>query len=144
MMPYTTRSGVSDSTIRVVAAVIRKDEKYLITQRREFAVLPLKWEFPGGRVEPGEKDEDALKREVRERLEADIVVDGKLGERHHQYRGYTVELVLYAVRLTSEHLRAAQVREYRWVGSNEFDQYEFPAADQATMDALLGMGKPAA
>ena len=135
---------MSDTTIRVVAAVIRKDDRYLITQRREFAVLPLKWEFPGGRVEPGEVDEVALKREVHERLGVDIVVDGKLGERRHQYRGYTVELALYAVRLLSDDLRAAHVRDFRWVGSNEFDQYEFPAADQATMDALLGMGKPAA
>jgi 8-oxo-dGTP diphosphatase len=126
---------VHDRTVRVVAAVIRnKDDKYLITQRREFAVLPLKWEFPGGRVEPGEKDEEALKREVHERLGVDVVVDGKLG----------VELALYAVRLLSDDLRAAHVREFRWVGSNEFDQYEFPAADQATMDALLGMGKPSA
>ena len=135
---------MSDRTVRVVAAVIRKDDKYLITQRREFAVLPLKWEFPGGRVEPSEKDEDALKREVRERLAVDVLVDGKLGERRHQYKGYSVELALYACRLLSDELRAANVREFRWVGSNEFDQYEFPAADQATMDALLGMGKPAA
>jgi 8-oxo-dGTP diphosphatase len=135
---------VSDKTVRVVAAVIRKDDKYLITQRREVAVLPLKWEFPGGRVEPGEKDEDALRREVRERLAVDVAVEGKLGERRHQYKGYTVELALYAVRLLGEELRKAHVRDFRWVGSNEFDQYEFPAADQATMDALLGMGKPAA
>lgn len=135
---------MSDKTVRVVAAVIRKDDKYLITQRREVAVLPLKWEFPGGRVEPGEKDEDALRREVRERLAVDVAVEGKLGERRHQYKGYTVELALYAVRLLGEELRKAHVRDFRWVGSNEFDQYEFPAADQATMDALLGMGKPAA
>jgi 8-oxo-dGTP diphosphatase len=133
---------VDERTVRVVAAVIRKDDQYLITQRREFAVLPMMWEFPGGRVETGEHDEDALRRELRERLEAEIVVEGKLGERRHQYRGYAVELVLYAVRLASDHLRAVQVRDFRWVNSNEFDQYEFPAADQATMDALLGMGKP--
>ena len=131
-------------TIRVVAAVIRKDDKYLITQRREVAVLPLLWEFPGGRVEPGEEDEAALKRELHERLEAEIVVEGKLGERRHQYRGYSVELALYAVRLLSDHVRAIGVRDFRWVNSNEFDQYPFPDADQATMDALLGMGKPAA
>ena len=132
---------MSETNIRVVAAVIRKGDKYLITQRRELAVLPLKWEFPGGRVEPGETDEEALRREVRERLGVESVVEGKLGERHHRYRGYGVTLVLYAVRLLSEDIRAAHVRDFRWVGSNEFDQYEFPAADQATMDALLGIGK---
>ncbi len=135
---------MSEKTIRVVAAVIRRDDKYLITQRREFAVLPMMWEFPGGRVEPGERDEDALRRELNERLEADIVVEGKIGERQHHYRGYEVELALYAVKLAGEHLRAVGVRDFRWVNSNEFDQYQFPDADQATMDALLGMGKPRA
>ena len=52
-------------TIRVVAAVLSRDGRYLITQRRPTAALPLLWEFPGGRVEPGESDSDALKREIR-------------------------------------------------------------------------------
>ena len=55
-------------TIRVVAAVIENGGRYLITQRRPTAVLPLLWEFPGGRVEAGETDQDALQREVRHRL----------------------------------------------------------------------------
>ena len=59
-------------TIRVVAAVIERDGRYLITQRRPTAVLPLMWEFPGGRVEPGETDADALRREVAHRLGVDI------------------------------------------------------------------------
>src|SRR5258708_36372323 len=59
----------SPRTIRVVAAVLEKDGRYLITQRRAAAVLALMWEFPGGRVEDGETDAQALKREVRHRLE---------------------------------------------------------------------------
>ena len=55
-------------TIRVVAAVIERGGHYLITQRRATAVLPLSWEFPGGRVEDGETDHDALRREVRHRI----------------------------------------------------------------------------
>ena len=55
-------------TIRVVAAVIERDGQYLITQRRATAVLPLLWEFPGGRVETGETDKIALKRELGHRL----------------------------------------------------------------------------
>ena len=55
-------------TIRVVAAVVELEGRYLITQRRSTAVLPLLWEFPGGRVEDGETDAHALKREVRHRL----------------------------------------------------------------------------
>ena len=63
---------VSRRTIRVVAAVIQKNERYLITQRRPTAVLPLMWEFPGGKVEEAEADADALRREVLERLGVEV------------------------------------------------------------------------
>src|SRR5438105_2141652 len=82
--------------VRVVAAVVERDGRYLITQRRETAVLPLQWEFPGGKVESAEKDEEALQRELRERLDADFVIGRKIGEKHHVYDGYEVVLALYA------------------------------------------------
>jgi 8-oxo-dGTP diphosphatase len=120
-------------TIRVVAAVISRDGKYLITQRRETAVLPMLWEFPGGRVEEGEDDKAALRREIKERLEADVDVGEKVG--------YTLELVLYAATLKKDWIVAKRVRDYRWVPSTEFDDYTFPDADQRTMDLLLGLTK---
>ncbi|MGB5348187.1 MAG: NUDIX domain-containing protein, partial [Polyangiales bacterium] len=61
-------------TIRVVAALVERSGRYLITQRRETAVLPMLWDFPGGRVETGETDEAALAREVAERLGARVDV----------------------------------------------------------------------
>ena len=127
-------------SIRVVAAVIERDGKYLITQRRQSAVLPGLWEFPGGRVEPGETQEAALKREVRERLGVDVVVKERIASRQHEYEGYSVELNLYQTLLPEGAvLVAARVADFRWVASNEFDQYPFPAADQATTDQLLGV-----
>jgi len=128
-------------TIRVVAAVISRDGKYLITQRRETAVLPMLWEFPGGRVEQGEDDKAALRRELRERLEAEVDVGEKVGERRHDYAGYTLELVLYAATLKKDWIVAKRVRDYRWVPSTEFDDHTFPDADQRTMDLLLGLTK---
>src|ERR1044071_3471041 len=101
----------TNQTIRVVAAVISKGDKYLITQRRETAVCPLLWEFPGGRVEAGEDDRAALRREIKERLEADIEVGEKVGERRHEYVGYNVELVLYSARLKRDWLVARRVRD---------------------------------
>ncbi len=130
---------MANQNIRVVAAVIAKDGKYLITQRRETAVLPLLWEFPGGRVEPGEDDKTALRRELKERLEAEVEVGEKVGERRHEYVGYTVELVLYSATLKKDWLVARRVRDFRWVPSTDFDGYEFPDADQRTMDLLLGL-----
>jgi 8-oxo-dGTP diphosphatase len=125
-----------------VAAVIEKEGKYLITQRRATAVLPGLWEFPGGKVEEGETDEAALRREVRERLGVDVLVKARIASRQHEYQGYKVDLNLYQAELESAHLpQALRVADFRWVGSEEFDKYPFPAADQATTDLLLGIDR---
>jgi 8-oxo-dGTP diphosphatase len=139
MMVDVMGRNISPS-IRVVAAVIANEGKYLITQRRGSAVLPGLWEFPGGRVEPGETDEIALKREVRERLGVDVVVKERMARRHHEYEGYSVELSLYEATLQpGSELSPVRVADFKWVASHEFDQYPFPAADQATTDQLLGV-----
>jgi 8-oxo-dGTP diphosphatase len=128
------------SPIRVVAAVIERDGKYLITQRRKTAVLPGLWEFPGGRVEAGENDEAALRREVLERLGVKVVVKGRIASRRHDYEGYSVDLNLYETELEpGEKPAALRVADFRWVASSEFEKYPFPAADQATTDLLLGL-----
>ena len=135
----TATDVVGKKTLRVVAAVVEREGKYLITQRRESAVLPLLWEFPGGKVEAGEADEDALRRELRERLDAEVKIGKKLGEKIHEYDGYRVALALYeGILLDGRPLHARRVRDFRWVASSEFEQYPFPDADQQTMDQLLG------
>jgi 8-oxo-dGTP diphosphatase len=125
--------------IRLVAAVIERDGRYLITQRRAAAVLPGLWEFPGGRVEEGETDEQALQRELKERLGTDAEVKSRMAHRVHHYHGYSVDLNLYqAVIPLGQEPRALRVAEVRWVPSTDFEKYPFPAADQATTDLLLG------
>ena len=129
---------MANRTVRVVAAVIERDGKYLITQRRPEAVLPGLWEFPGGKVEGDESDEDALEREVTHRIDVRVVVSDKVAERHHEYDKYDVHLTLYACTLEAGHEpKPLRVREIRWVSSGEFQEYQFPPADQATMDQLL-------
>jgi 8-oxo-dGTP diphosphatase len=126
-------------TIRVVAAVLERDGRYLITQRRVTAVLPLMWEFPGGRVEQGETDAAALKREVRHRLGAEIDVGKLISFVSHPYENYVVDLFLYECRLTTDTLEAKNVNAFTWVTSAEFDRYSFTPADEASMDKLLGV-----
>ena len=137
---------MTTKSIRVVAAVIQKDGKYLITQRREGATLPLLWEFPGGRVEPGEDDRAALQREFGERLGAVVEVGKPVAFRRHDYEGYSVELVLYDATLnTPDGLEPKGVKEYRWVAADEFSDYPFPPADRQTLDdfqLFIGSGKP--
>jgi 8-oxo-dGTP diphosphatase len=126
-------------TIRVVAAVLEKDGRYLITQRRASAVLPLMWEFPGGRVEEGETDAQALKREVRHRLGAEIEVGKLISFVSHPYEHYVVDLFLYECTLLGETLEGRNVNAFQWVTSAEFDQYPFTPADEASMNKLLGV-----
>lgn len=130
---------MSKDVIRVVAAVIERDGRYLITQRKPVAVLPLLWEFPGGRVEPEESEHDALKREVRGRVGVDIVVNDKLGEHSHSYHHYDVHLTMFSCSLAEgQEPQAMEVNDLRWVASSELRDYEFPPADEKTMDKLLG------
>jgi 8-oxo-dGTP diphosphatase len=132
-------SPQSQRTIRVVAAVLEKDGKYLITQRRPTAVLPLMWEFPGGRVETGESDAQALKREVLHRLGAEIEVGKLISFVSHPYEHYVVDLFLYECRLVGDRLESRAVSAFKWVASADFDQYPFTPADEASMNKLLGV-----
>ncbi len=125
-------------TIRVVAAVLERNGSYLITQRRPSAVLPLLWEFPGGRVEPGETDTHALKRELLHRLGVQIECGKLISFVSHPYEHYTVELFLYECHLASDKLEARNVNAFKWVPSSEFEQYPFTPADEASMNKLLG------
>ncbi|MEY4511859.1 MAG: mismatch repair protein MutT [Pseudomonadota bacterium] len=119
--------------------MVARDDRYLITQRRATAILPLLWEFPGGRVEAGETDEAALVRELRERLDADVKVGQLISFVSHPYEHYRVELYLYECSLTSDNVSGRNVADLRWVRSDEFEKYEFTPADEASMAKLLGV-----
>ena len=127
-------------TIRVVAALVERQGRYLITQRRENAVLPLLWDFPGGRVEEGESDEAALAREVAERLGAEVDVGQLISFVNHPYEKYAVDLYLYECKLLRADLHCRAVKDYAWVTSKEMESYSFTPVDEASMSKLLGVG----
>src|SRR5882762_9998296 len=120
----------SPRPIRVVAAVIANEGRYLITQRRPTAVLPLLWEFPGGRVEPNEDDSDALKREVRHRLSVAIEVGELISFVSHPYEHYVVDLYLYECRVTWLRLHRRRhrrpLRHHRWPLRLRPRKFRFP------------------
>jgi len=125
-------------TIRVVAALVELGGRYLITQRRETAVLPLLWDFPGGRVEEGETDEAALAREVMERLGVSVDVGQLISFVNHPYEKYAVDLYLYDCTLQTDRLSCRAVKDYAWVTSEEMEKYSFTPVDEASMTKLLG------
>jgi 8-oxo-dGTP diphosphatase len=126
--------------IRVVTAVIERSGRYLITQRRPNATLPLLWEFPGGRVESGESDHAALEREVRYRLGVKIEVGHLIGFVSHPYERYSVDLHMYDCALESGEPHELNVNAFAWVPSSDFDRYAFTPADEMSMAELLGIG----
>jgi 8-oxo-dGTP diphosphatase len=127
------------SRILVVAAMLEKDGRYLITQRRPTATLPLLWEFPGGRVEDGETDEAALARELAEEMAIEVAVDERVMQVHHSYKDYDIDFRVYRCRLLGGHIAHHRVHDHRWVLPTELDRYQFPAADEKTLSLLLDL-----
>lgn len=124
--------------LRVVVAEIEEEGRYLLTQRRENAVFPLLWEFPGGRVEAGEADEAALARALMERMGLPIEVQGLSMQAAHDYETYVVELCVYRARALGIP-RALRVHDFAWVSPESFEDYTFPPADRAAVAQLLGI-----
>lgn len=132
------KTVASRKTIRVVAALVEREGRYLVTQRRPTAVLPLLWEFPGGRVEIGESDWDALRREVHYRIGVNVRPGKLVSFVSHPYERYAVDLHLYECQLFDGEPEAVNVHAFRWVRSADFDTLAFTPADEASMTTLLG------
>ncbi len=128
--------------IRVVGAMLMRDDgRYLITQRLPTSSLPLLWEFPGGRVESGETDQEALIRELREEMAVEIEVEEKVMHHHHAYTHYDIDFRVFRCRLTSSptDIKHLKVHSHSWVTLEEMSGYRFPDADARTLEKLLGL-----
>ena len=90
--------------LRVVAAEVERDGQFLITQRREQALFPLYWEFPSGKVEPGEGDEVALARELMERLGVEVKVGECTMFVKQEHDDYTLDFHVYQCELPSDQI----------------------------------------
>lgn len=122
--------------IEVVAAVIRKDGKILITQRLRDVHLAGLWEFPGGKVEGGESLEAALEREIREELGVRIVVGDEFYMVEHDYPGKSVRLHFFNCEIREGQPTAVGVADMRWVVPGELLNFEFPPADAELIEKL--------
>jgi 8-oxo-dGTP diphosphatase len=125
--------------IRVVGAMIEEEGRYLITQRPPHATLPLLWEFPGGRVEPGESDQEALARELAEEMGIQVAVGDRVIHVEHAYQSYDIDFCVYRCRHVGGDIQHRRVHDHRWVRPDELDHYDFPPADEKTIGKLLGL-----
>lgn len=116
--------------IDVVAALINKDEKVLIAKRSNGDPNVFgKWEFPGGKVEIGETDETALKREIKEEFELEIITNKFLTNNICEYPTKTVNLKLYSCKYISGEFNLHDHSEYKWVNTNDLLEYDLAPAD---------------
>jgi 8-oxo-dGTP diphosphatase len=121
--------------IVVVAAVIEEGGAYLVTRRPEGAHLAGLWEFPGGKIDPPETHIQALCREIREELDAEVTVGGLVFYTAHDYADRTVTLYFYSCTLTGVP-RPVLGQQMRWVPRAELASLEFPPADRELIRRL--------
>ena len=117
--------------ITVVCSLIVRNDTVLCAQRSERMALPLKWEFPGGKLEDGEAPEEALKREIMEELSIDITVDRALSVSEYTYEnGRTIRLLPYLATMQSDQEPLANEHaELRWVKAADLLDLDWAAAD---------------
>ncbi len=128
--------------VRVVAGLILDEyDRVLITQRRPQAFMPLKWEFPGGKVEPGESDAAALARELAEELDIQVAVGEHYMGLLHAYPDFSIDFHVYRCAFRSGTIVKKAVHDFRWVELAELDGFEFPPADEPTIGRLLDSGR---
>lgn len=126
--------------LHVTAAVIRREGKILICQRPENKNCAFLWEFPGGKIEPGETGEDCIQRECREELGVEVQVAGKLTEVTHDYPAFSVHLTFYLCDILKGEPVRKEHRAIQWISPQEIPSYEFCPADRKMLDKTGARG----
>lgn len=122
-------------TAVVVAAVIEDQDRFLVTRRQAGVHLAGMWEFPGGKIDPSETHAEALRREIREELDADVDVGELVLATTHAYIDQTVTLYFYRCSLIGEP-RPMLGQEMRWVDRETLRTLGFPPADEELIRIL--------
>lgn len=120
----------------VGCAVIRKDGKILIAQRKADSFLAHHWEFPGGKIEQGETLEACLIREVREELGIEIRPIRLLQKKEYAYPEKTVLLDFYLCDWVSGDPQKIDCQDFAWVTTQDFERYQFPKGDEEILEKL--------
>jgi 8-oxo-dGTP diphosphatase len=126
----------------VVAGLMAREGRVLITQRRADQALPLQWEFPGGKVEPGEAPTTALARELAEEIGVTVEVGRIWDVLFHAYPAFDLVMLVYACRIVEGEARAVEVADVQWVACAELPAWDILPADRPLVDRLVSEGPP--
>ena len=120
--------------IHVTCAIIEKDGKVLSTQRSESMSLPLKWEFPGGKIHVGERPEDCLKRELHEELGIEVAVGRALSPTTHHYPTFIVTLYPFICSITSGDITLHEHKDLTWLAPEKLHELDWAEADMPLIE----------
>ena len=123
-------------TIRVVAGLVYQDRRLLVCQRRDDASYPLKWEFPGGKVEEGENLLTSLRRELKEELGIEVESASELFHHTHSYPNQTVELVFFKVETYRGSVSNKQFERIEWLDVGKLKAVDFLEGDLLLIEKL--------
>ena len=131
----------SSQRLHVVAALIRDGRRFLVSQRKPDDTFPDHWEFPGGGVEAGESDENALVRELDEELGIEAAVDTLFCRvEHSRPDGLVLDMRIYECRVLSGQPRPIEVQALQWIAPEEAETLDFPPADRPILKKLQESG----
>lgn len=122
----------------VACALIKRGNEFLITQRSDKMSHPLSWEFPGGKLNPGESPERGLIREIREELNVMIKVEQLLPSVTHDYGLQKIKLIPFICSIESGNLEPIEHKDLKWIKKSELNNYSMLAADLVIVDRLNG------
>lgn len=122
--------------IKVTAAILEKDGRIIIAQRKSKDHLAGKWEFPGGKIEAGETPEECLSRELNEEFEIEVSIGVYLGSNIHHYDHISIELLAYRAFWDGGKINSTDHKDYKWVTIEELDQFDFAPADKPFVEKL--------
>lgn len=126
----------------VVAGLIARAGRVLITQRTQPPALAGKWEFPGGKIEDGESPEAALARELREEIGVGVRVGRIWDVLFHRYPDFDLVMLVYACAITDSEPRAIEVGDLAWVLPEELPRWDVLPADRPLVERLRIEGLP--
>jgi 8-oxo-dGTP diphosphatase len=130
--------------IDVTCAIILRENKILVTQRSERMNLPLKWEFPGGKIEKNETAENCLLREIKEELNLEIELLGKLESKCFDYETFSINLIPFVSKYLSGEIILVEHKDFKWLTKEELKILDWASADILVVEEFLKLNYDAA
>ncbi len=126
-----------EKIVQVVAALIWRENKFMICQRPENKTRAFQWEFVGGKAEKGETREEALIRECREELDITVKVGDIFMEVDHQYPDINVHLTLFHAEIAEGEVKMLEHNDIKWITPDEIENFTFCPADKDILEKII-------